>query len=83
MINVSKYFITDKIKILWYIQSLKSNLTIQWFTHISDNKVITLNQVTYLKFEQFLLNLIIDLVSRWLIVYEKFNAIHSKNWLKS
>ena len=32
----------------------------------------------YLKFEQFLLNLIIDLINRWLIVYEKFDAIYQK-----
>ena len=39
---------------------------------------MTLNQVIYLKFEQFLLDLIIDSVNRRLIVYEKFNATHQK-----
>ena len=35
-------------------------------------------QVIYLKFKQFLLNLIIDSINRRLIVYEKFNATHQK-----
>ena len=39
---------------------------------------MTSNQIIYLKFEQFLLNLIIDSVNRRLIVYKKFNATHQK-----
>ena len=39
---------------------------------------MTIDQVIYLKFEQLLLNLVIDLINRRLIVYEKFDAIHQK-----
>ena len=39
---------------------------------------MTTDQVIYLKFEQFLLSLIIDSINRRLIVYEKFDAIHQK-----
>ena len=39
---------------------------------------MTSNQIIYLKFEQFLLNLIIDSVNRRLIVYKKFDATHQK-----
>ena len=39
---------------------------------------MTIDQVIYLKFEQFLLNLIIDLINRRFIIYEKFDAIHQK-----
>ena len=60
------------------MQFLESDSTIQWFTHIFDDETITIDQVIYLKFEQFLLNLIIDSINRRLIVYEKFNAIHQK-----
>ena len=37
-----------------------------------------IDQVIYLKFEQFLLNLIVDSINRRFIVYEKFNAVHQK-----
>ena len=40
--------------------------------------MITVDQVIYLKFEQFLLNLVIDSINHRLIVYEKFDAIHQK-----
>ena len=39
---------------------------------------MTIDQIIYLKFEQFLLNLVIDSVNRRLIVYEKFDATHQK-----
>ena len=39
---------------------------------------MTVEQIIYLKFEQFLLNLVIDSINRRLIVYKKFNAIHQK-----
>ena len=39
---------------------------------------MTSNQIIYLKFKQFLLNLIIDSVNRRLIIYKKFNATHQK-----
>ena len=76
--NISKYFVIDKVKIFWYMQSLKNDSIIQWFIHIFDDETITIDQVIYLKFEQFLLNLIIDSINRRFIVYEKFDAIHQK-----
>ena len=76
--NISKYFIIDKVKILWYMQFLKDDSIIQWFIHTFDDETITTDQIIYLKFEQFLLNLIIDLINRRLIVYEKFNATYQK-----
>ena len=78
MMNVSKYFIIDKVKILWCMQFLKDDLITQWFTHTFDGETITADQVIYLKFKQFLLNLIIDSINRRLIVYEKFDATHQK-----
>ena len=60
------------------MQFLESDSIIQWFTHIFDDETITIDQVIYLKFEQFLLNLIIDSVNRRLIVYKKFDATHQK-----
>ena len=37
-----------------------------------------MSQVIYLKFEQFLLDLITDSVNRRLIIYEKFDTTHQK-----
>ena len=39
---------------------------------------MTIDQVIYLKFEQFLLNFVIDSINRRFIVYKKFNTIHQK-----
>ena len=39
---------------------------------------MTVDQVIYLKFEQFLLNIVIDSINRRFIVYEKFDATHQK-----
>ena len=39
---------------------------------------MTIDQIIYLKFEQFLLDLVIDSINYLLIVYKKFNAIHQK-----
>ena len=39
---------------------------------------MTIDQVIYLKFEQFLLNLVVDSINRRLIVYEKFDTIYQK-----
>ena len=39
---------------------------------------MTVGQIIYLKFEQFMLNLVVDSVNRRLIVYEKFDTIHQK-----
>ena len=60
------------------MQFLESDSIIQWFIYIFDDETVTIGQIIYLKFEQFLLNLIIDSVNRRLIVYEKFDAIHQK-----
>ena len=60
------------------MQFLKNDSTIQWFIHIFDDETITTDQIIYLKFEQFLLNLIIDSINHRLIVYKKFDATHQK-----
>ena len=78
MINVLKYFIINKVKILYCMQFLKDDLIIQWFIHTFDDETMTIDQVIYLKSKQFLLNLVVDSINRWLIVYEKFNAIYQK-----
>ena len=39
---------------------------------------MTIDQIIYLKFEQFLLNLVIDSINRRFIVYKKFDATHQK-----
>ena len=39
---------------------------------------MTIDQIIYLKFEQFLLNFVIDLINRRLIIYKKFDAIYQK-----
>ena len=39
---------------------------------------MTVDQIIYLKFKQFLLNFIINSINRRLIVYEKFDTIHQK-----
>ena len=40
--------------------------------------MIIIDQIIYLKFKQFLLNLIINSINRRFIIYEKFDAIHQK-----
>ena len=76
--NTSKYFVIDKVKIFWCMQFLKNNSTIQWFIYTFDDEMMMIDQVIYLKFEQFLLNFVIDSINRWLIVYKNFNAAHQK-----
>ena len=39
---------------------------------------MTIDQIIYLKFEQFLLNFVVDSINRQFIVYENFDAIHQK-----
>ena len=78
MMNASKYFVIDKIKILWCMQFLKNDSIIQWFIHTFDDETMTVDQIIYLKFEQFLLNFVIDSINRRLIVYKKFDATHQK-----
>ena len=39
---------------------------------------MTIDQIIYLKFKQFLLNLVTDSINRRLIAYEKFDATHQK-----
>ena len=39
---------------------------------------MTVDQIIYLKFKQFLLNFVIDSVNRRFIAYEKFDATHQK-----
>ena len=60
------------------MQSLKSDSIIQWFIYTSDGETMTVGQIIYLKFEQFLLDLVVDSVNRRFIVYEKFNAVYQK-----
>ena len=78
MMNASEYFVIDKVKILWCVQFLKDDSAIQWFIHTFDGETIAADQVIYLKFEQFLLDLVTDSINRQLIVYEKFDATHQK-----
>ena len=78
IMSVSEYFVTDKVKNFWCMQFLKNDLIIQWFIYTFDDKMMTIDQVIYLKFEQFLLNFVIDSINRQLIVYKKFNAIYQK-----
>ena len=58
------------------MQSLKNDSTTQYFTHTSNNEIMTSNEIIYLKFDHFLLNLIIDSINRRLIVFEKFDTIY-------
>ena len=60
------------------MQFLKDDSVIQWFIYTSDGETMTVDQIIYLKFEQFLLNLVIDSINRRFIVYKKFDAIHQK-----
>ena len=39
---------------------------------------MTIDQIIYLKFKQFLLNLVINSINRRFIVYKKFDAIYQK-----
>ena len=39
---------------------------------------MTIGQIIYLKFKQFLLNFVIDSINHRFIVYEKFNVLHQK-----
>ena len=78
MMSAPEYFVTDKAKILWCMQSLEGDPATQWFTHTSDGETVAAGQVTYLEFEQFLLDLVADPVNRRLIAYEKFDAAHQK-----
>ena len=39
---------------------------------------MTIDQIIYLKFEQFLLNFVIDSINRRFIVYKKFDAIYQR-----
>ena len=60
------------------MQFLKDNSIIQRFIYSFDNETMTTDQISYLKFEQFLLDLVVDSINRRLIVYKKFNTIHQK-----
>ena len=78
MMSASKYFVINKIKIFWCMQFLESYSVIQWFIYSFDDETMTIDQIIYLKFKQFLLNFVIDSINRRLIVYKKFDAIHQK-----
>ena len=43
-----------------------------------EDETVVIDQVIYSKFQQFLLNLIVDSINRRLIVYKKFDATHQK-----
>ena len=63
MMNISKFFVINKVKILLCVQFLKDNLIIEEFIHTFDNKTITIDSIFYLKFKQCLLNFIIDSIN--------------------
>ena len=60
------------------MQFLKNDSIVQRFIYTFDDETMTIDQIIYLKFEQFLLNMIIDSINCQFIVYEKFDATHQK-----
>ena len=72
-----EYFFINVIKIVYCMQFLKDDSTVQWYQHVNENAL--LSKKFYAKFMTFLLNLITDLINRRLFVYERWKEIKQKS----
>ena len=70
------YFVTDKDKILYCMESLEGDPANQWSTHTDDGQA--LEGVTYDDFKGFLLNLVADPANRRLQAYERWMKAEQK-----
>ena len=68
-----EYFFIDMIKIVYCMQFLKDDSTVQWYQHVNENAL--LSKKFYARFMTFLLDLIINLINRRLFVYERWKEI--------
>ena len=71
-----EYFSIDVIKIVYCMQFLKDDSTVQWYQHVNENAL--LSKKFYAKFMTFLLNLITDLINRHFFVYERWKEIKQR-----
>ena len=76
MMNL-EYFFIDVIKIVYCMQFLKNDSTVQWYQHVNENAL--LSKKSYAKFMTFLLDLITDSINRRLLVYERWKEIKQKS----
>ena len=72
-----EYFFIDVIKIVYCMQFLKDDSTVQWYQHVNENAL--LSKKFYAKFMTFLLDLITDSINRRLFVYERWKEIKQKS----
>ena len=71
-----EYFFINVIKIVYYMQFLKDDLTVQWYQHLNENALLSKN--FYAKFMTFLLNLITNLINRRFFAYERWKEIKQR-----
>ena len=72
-----EYFSIDVIKIVYCMQFLKDDSTVQWYQHVNENAL--LSKKFYARFMTFLLDLITDLINRRLFVYERWKKIKQRS----
>ena len=72
-----EYFFIDVIKIVYCMQFLKDDSTVQWYQHVNENAL--LSKKFYARFMTFLLDLITDSINRHLLVYERWKEIKQKS----
>ena len=72
-----EYFFIDVIKIVYCMQFLKNDSTVQWYQHVNEDAL--LSKKFYAKFMTFLLNLITNSINRRLLVYERWKEIKQKS----
>ena len=66
-----EYFTTETAKVVYCMQSLKSNASTQWHSYFDTHDM---NYVTFAFFEKFLLCLVADPINRRLDAYERWEA---------
>ena len=75
-LNSFEYFITNQIKIKFYIKSLEDNSNVQWYKKF---EIYDLDEIIFDSFKRFLLNLITNSINRRLIVYEKWKTTRQRD----
>ena len=75
-LSSSKYFLSNRAKIVYYIKSLEGDLATQQYIKFER---INLEDVNFSDFKRFLLNLIIDPTNRYLLAYKKQKKTRQKS----
>ena len=72
-----EYFFIDVIKIMYCMQFLKDDSTVQWYQHMNED--VLLSKKFYARFITFLLDLITNSINRRLLVYERWKEIKQRS----